>query len=60
MKPLWTQTLLWIAAVVAAVLMALASPEHRRTNAGHMSFPAPAMRRAERTQTGFRAPARRA
>jgi hypothetical protein len=26
MKPLWTQTLAWIAAVVVAVLFALASP----------------------------------
>ena len=26
MKPLWTQTLAWIAAVVAAVLLALAYP----------------------------------
>lgn len=27
MKPLWTQTLAWIAAVVAAVLLALANPD---------------------------------
>lgn len=27
MKPLWTQTLVWIAAVVAAVLLAWASPD---------------------------------
>ena len=26
MKPLWTQTLAWIAAVVVAVLLALANP----------------------------------
>ena len=26
MKPLWTPTLVWIAAVVAAVLLAFASP----------------------------------
>lgn len=26
MKPLWTQTLAWLAAVVAAVLLSLASP----------------------------------
>ena len=26
MKPLWTQTLAWLAAVVAAVLLAFASP----------------------------------
>jgi hypothetical protein len=26
MKPLWTQTLAWVAAVVAAFLLALASP----------------------------------
>ena len=26
MKPMWTQTLAWIAAVIAAVLLALASP----------------------------------
>jgi hypothetical protein len=26
MKPIWTQTLAWIVAVVAAVLLALASP----------------------------------
>lgn len=26
MKPLWTQTLAWIVAVIAAVLLALASP----------------------------------
>jgi hypothetical protein len=27
MKPLWTQTLAWIAAAVAAVLLALAYPD---------------------------------
>ena len=27
MKPLWTQTLAWIAAVIAAVLLALANPD---------------------------------
>ena len=27
MKPLWIQTLAWIAAVVAAVLLALANPD---------------------------------
>lgn len=27
MKPLWTQTLVWIAAVVAAVLLAAANPD---------------------------------
>ena len=27
MKPLWVQTLAWLAAVLAAVLMALAAPE---------------------------------
>lgn len=27
MKPLWTQTLTWLAAVVAAILLALASPD---------------------------------
>lgn len=27
MKPLWTQTLAWLAAVVAAVLLAMASPD---------------------------------
>lgn len=27
MKPLWTQTLAWIAAVLAAVLLALANPD---------------------------------
>lgn len=27
MKPLWTQTLVWIAAVLAAVLLALATPD---------------------------------
>lgn len=26
MKPLWTQTLAWIAAVVVAILLALANP----------------------------------
>lgn len=26
MKPLWTQTLVWLAAVVVAVLLALANP----------------------------------
>jgi len=26
MKPLWTQTLAWIAAVVAAILLSFASP----------------------------------
>jgi hypothetical protein len=27
MKPLWTQTLVWLAAVAAAVLLALLSPD---------------------------------
>ena len=27
MKPLWTQTLAWLAAVLAAVLLALANPD---------------------------------
>jgi hypothetical protein len=27
MKPLWTQTLVWLAAVLAAVLLAWASPD---------------------------------
>jgi hypothetical protein len=27
MKPIWTQTLAWIAAVVAAVLLAMANPD---------------------------------
>jgi hypothetical protein len=27
MKPLWTQTMVWIAAVLAALLLALASPD---------------------------------
>ena len=27
MKPLWTQTFAWIAAVLAAVLLALANPD---------------------------------
>lgn len=27
MKPIWTQTLIWIAAALAAVLMALANPD---------------------------------
>lgn len=27
MKPLWTQTLAWIVAVLAAVLLALANPD---------------------------------
>jgi len=27
MKPLWTQTLAWMAAVLAAILLALAGPE---------------------------------
>jgi hypothetical protein len=27
MKPLWTQTLVWIVAVVAAILLALANPD---------------------------------
>ena len=27
MKPLWTQTLAWIAAVVAAILLAMANPD---------------------------------
>jgi len=27
MKPLWVQTLAWIAAVVAAVLLAMANPD---------------------------------
>ena len=27
MKPLWTKTLAWLAAVVAALLLALASPD---------------------------------
>jgi hypothetical protein len=28
MKPLWTQTLVWLAAVAAAVLLALATPDN--------------------------------
>jgi hypothetical protein len=28
MKPLWIQTLVWIAAVLAAILLALAGPEN--------------------------------
>lgn len=28
MKPLWTQTLAWIAAAVVALLLALAAPEN--------------------------------
>ena len=43
MKPLWMQTLWWIAAVIAATLLALASPDTVEIDAGHMSFPAPAM-----------------
>jgi hypothetical protein len=43
MKPLWTQTLVWIAAVVVAVLLALASPDTVELDAGHTSFPAPAV-----------------
>ena len=27
MKPLWTQTLVWLAAVAAAILLALANPD---------------------------------
>ncbi|MDB5956170.1 hypothetical protein [Ramlibacter sp.] len=27
MKPLWTQTLAWLAAAVAAILLALATPD---------------------------------
>jgi hypothetical protein len=43
MKPLWTQTLMWIAAVLAAILLALASPDTVDLDAGHTSFPAPAV-----------------
>ena len=43
MKPLWAPTLVWIAAVVAAVLLALASPDTVELDAGHMSFPANAV-----------------
>ena len=43
MKPLWMQTLWWIAAAVAATLLALASPDTVELDAGHMTFPAPAM-----------------
>ena len=43
MKPLWTQTLWWIAAVAVAVLLALASPNTVHLDAGHISFPAPAV-----------------
>jgi hypothetical protein len=34
MKPLWTQTLVWIVAVVAAVLLALANPDGLGFSAG--------------------------
>lgn len=43
MKPLWTQTLMWIAAVAVAFLLALASPDTVELDAGHTSFPAPAV-----------------
>ena len=42
MKPLWTQTLVWIAAVAVAVLFALASPDTVNLDAGEISYPAPA------------------
>lgn len=35
MKPLWVHTLLWLVAVLAAILMALAAPD----NNGEFSFP---------------------
>jgi hypothetical protein len=34
MKPLWTKTLAWIVAVVAAVLLALANPDWLGFSAG--------------------------
>jgi hypothetical protein len=43
MNPLWTPTLVWLAAVVAAILLALASPDTVESDAGHTSFPAPAV-----------------
>ena len=43
MKPLWTQTLVWIAAVAVAVLFALASPDTVHLDAGELSYPAPAV-----------------
>jgi hypothetical protein len=43
MKPLWTQTLLWLAAAAAAVLLALASPDTVDLDAGETFFPAPAV-----------------
>jgi hypothetical protein len=43
MKPLWTPTLLWLAAAVAAFLLALASPDTVERDAGHTAFPAPAV-----------------
>jgi hypothetical protein len=39
MKPLWTQTLVWIAAVVAAVLLALATPDAVTSPTGESPFP---------------------
>ena len=43
MKPLWRQTLAWIAAVAAAILLALASPDTVSIDDGHTAFPAPAL-----------------
>ena len=43
MKPLWTQTLVWIAAAAVAFLFALASPDTGHLDAGELSYPAPAV-----------------
>ena len=39
MKPLWTQTLVWIAAVVAAILLAIATPDGTHVPVDGTSFP---------------------
>lgn len=39
MKPLWTQTLAWIAAVLAAFLLALSLPELLNFSPFHAEFP---------------------
>ena len=39
MKPLWTHTLAWIAAVLAAVLLALSLPELLNLSPFHAEFP---------------------
>jgi hypothetical protein len=39
MKPLWMQTLVWIAAVIAAILLAMATPDGTHAPVDGTSYP---------------------